>query len=85
MRNCALPCASDVEQSNRNAAEEIWRLADSNYQVQFTPDQDLSERIIFPTSPSQANGIEDARFVCFRMKMAATCTTLPSPPMTAGS
>lgn len=58
--------ASDAEQSNRNAAEEIWRLADSNYQVQFRPDQDLSERIIFPTSPSQRNGIEDARFVCFQ-------------------
>ena len=60
-----LPCARDAEQSNRNAAEAIWRLADSNYQVQFMPDQDLSERILFPTSPSQRNGIEDARFVCF--------------------
>jgi predicted GH43/DUF377 family glycosyl hydrolase len=58
--------ASDADQSNRNAAEGIWRLADSNYQVQFSPDQDLSERIIFPTSPSQRNGIEDARFVCFQ-------------------
>jgi predicted GH43/DUF377 family glycosyl hydrolase len=61
-----LPCSRDAEQSNRNAVEEIWRLADSNYQVQFRPDQDLSERIIFPTSPSQRNGIEDARFVCFQ-------------------
>ena len=61
-----LPSASDAEQSNRNAAEAIWRLADSNYQVQFRPDQDLSERIIFPASPSQRNGIEDARFVCFQ-------------------
>jgi predicted GH43/DUF377 family glycosyl hydrolase len=60
------PCAPDAEESNRNAAEVIWRLADSNYQVQFRPDQDLSERIIFPASPSQRNGIEDARFVCFQ-------------------
>ena len=67
-----LPCASDAEQSNRNAAEEIWRLADSNYQVQFTPDQDLSARIIFPTSPSQRNGIEDARFVCFQSEDGAS-------------
>src|SRR5205807_227143 len=29
-------------------------------------EKDLSERIIFPTSPSQRNGIEDARFVSFR-------------------
>jgi len=60
------PCAPDAEHSNRHAAEGIWRLADSNYQVQFSPDQDLSERIIFPSSPSQRNGIEDARFVCFQ-------------------
>lgn len=60
------PSAADAEQSNSHAAEEIWRLADSNYQVRFTPDQDLSARIIFPASPSQRNGIEDARFVRFR-------------------
>jgi predicted GH43/DUF377 family glycosyl hydrolase len=60
------PSAADAEQSNRNAAEEIWRLADSNYQVQFRQDQDLSARIIFPASPSQRNGIEDARFVRFQ-------------------
>jgi predicted GH43/DUF377 family glycosyl hydrolase len=60
------PCSPGAEQSNRHAAEAIWRLADSNYQVQFRPDQDLSERIIFPASPSQRNGIEDARFVCFQ-------------------
>jgi predicted GH43/DUF377 family glycosyl hydrolase len=31
----------------------------------FTPDQDLSERVIFPVTLSQSNGIEDARFVKF--------------------
>ncbi len=66
-----LPCPPDAEQSNRNAADEIWRLADSNYQVQFLPSQDLSERIIFPSSPSQRNGIEDARFVCFQKEDGA--------------
>ena len=60
------PSAADAEPGNRSAAEEIWRLADSNYQVQFRQDQDLSARIIFPTSPSQRNGIEDARFVRFQ-------------------
>jgi predicted GH43/DUF377 family glycosyl hydrolase len=43
----------------------IWMLARSNYEVQFQPKQSLSERIIFPATPSQRNGIEDARFVCF--------------------
>ena len=41
-------------------------LARSNYEVQFQPEQRLSERIIFPATPSQRNGIEDARFVCFQ-------------------
>ncbi|WP_029584761.1 glycoside hydrolase family 130 protein [Bradyrhizobium sp. URHD0069] len=32
----------------------------------FKPDEDLSERVIFPVTESQSNGIEDARFVEFR-------------------
>jgi predicted GH43/DUF377 family glycosyl hydrolase len=31
----------------------------------FRPDEDISERVIFPVTPSQSNGIEDARFVEF--------------------
>ncbi len=31
----------------------------------FPPDQDVSERVIFPVTQSQSNGIEDARFVRF--------------------
>ena len=47
-------------------AQSIWMLARSNYEVQFEREQELSERIIFPSTPSQRNGIEDARFVRFR-------------------
>jgi predicted GH43/DUF377 family glycosyl hydrolase len=47
-------------------AQGIWVLARSNYEVQFQPDQEMSERIIFPATPSQRNGIEDARFVHFQ-------------------
>jgi predicted GH43/DUF377 family glycosyl hydrolase len=49
-----------------DTAEAIRILAESNYEVQFRPEQQLSERILFPSSPSQTNGVEDARFVCFR-------------------
>jgi predicted GH43/DUF377 family glycosyl hydrolase len=45
--------------------ETILWLAQSNYEIQFSPEQKLSQRIIFPTSPSEQNGIEDARFVRF--------------------
>jgi predicted GH43/DUF377 family glycosyl hydrolase len=44
-------------------AQGIWMLARSNYEVQFAAEQNLSERIPFPVTPSQRNGVEDARFV----------------------
>jgi predicted GH43/DUF377 family glycosyl hydrolase len=34
-------------------------------EVFFKPDEDISERIIFPVTESQSHGIEDARFVEF--------------------
>jgi predicted GH43/DUF377 family glycosyl hydrolase len=34
-------------------------------EVIFKPDEDISERVIFPVTESQSNGIEDARFVAF--------------------
>ena len=34
-------------------------------EVIFGPDEELSERVIFPITDSQSNGIEDARFVEF--------------------
>lgn len=40
-------------------------LARANYVATFTAEQPLSERILFPTSPTEINGIEDARFVAF--------------------
>jgi predicted GH43/DUF377 family glycosyl hydrolase len=48
------------------ASAKILLLAQSNYDVQFEPDSRLSERVLFPVTPSQSNGIEDARFVAFR-------------------
>ena len=41
----------------------IITLAESNYEIQFGPDVPLEERIIFPHSPTEMNGIEDARWV----------------------
>jgi predicted GH43/DUF377 family glycosyl hydrolase len=35
-------------------------------ELSFKPEEDLSERVIFPVTESQSNGIEDARFVEFR-------------------
>jgi len=51
----------DVERT----LECIQWLADSNYELRFSPKLALSERIIFPVSANESNGIEDARFVRF--------------------
>jgi predicted GH43/DUF377 family glycosyl hydrolase len=48
-----------------NLDDKILSLALSNYQVRFRPDQEISEQVLFPVTPSQSNGIEDARFVRF--------------------
>jgi len=41
----------------------LWLLAKSNYEIQFAPEDELSERIILPVIPIQSNGIEDVRLV----------------------
>jgi len=52
--------------ADHGETQGIWLLARSNYEVQFPPELNLSQRILFPATPSQRNGIEDARFVHFR-------------------
>jgi len=46
-------------------ASRLLNLAKSNYEVVYSPEQSLTERVIFPTAPNESNGIEDARFVRF--------------------
>ena len=42
----------------------IW-LANSHYEITFSLDTAISERVIFPIADTESNGIEDARFVRF--------------------
>ena len=53
------------EQETETIARKILTLAQSNYEVQFPANSRVSERVLFPVTPSQSNGIEDARFVRF--------------------
>jgi predicted GH43/DUF377 family glycosyl hydrolase len=46
-------------------ASRLLNLAMSNYEVVYSPEQPLTERVIFPNAPNESNGIEDARFVRF--------------------
>jgi predicted GH43/DUF377 family glycosyl hydrolase len=59
------------DQQAEATARKILTLAQSNYEVQFEPETRLSERVLFPVTPSQSNGIEDARFVRFRNEDAS--------------
>ena len=45
--------------------ETMRWLAHSNYELKFPDDRSISERVIFPVSENERNGIEDARFVRF--------------------
>jgi predicted GH43/DUF377 family glycosyl hydrolase len=49
----------------RHTLDCIQWLADSNYELRFSDKLAISERILFPVSPNESNGIEDARFVRF--------------------
>jgi len=49
----------------------LW-LADSYYEIVFSLDTDISDRVIFPISEYERKGIEDARFVEFRLDDGTT-------------
>lgn len=44
---------------------QIMGLASSHYEINFSIDSAISERVIFPVSATEQKGIEDARFVKF--------------------
>lgn len=48
-----------------NTLVHIKWLVESNYEVFFPHGQLISERVIFPVSQNESNGVEDARFVRF--------------------
>jgi len=47
-------------------ARSLRGLAMCNYEVAHNPNEELSERVLFPVSPTESNGMEDARFVEFQ-------------------
>ena len=63
----------DQHETVKSVARETLMLASSNYEVQFGPESIMSERVLFPVTPSQSNGIEDARFVLFHNEQGGRC------------
>lgn len=51
---------------NKTTRDNLILLAQANYNVRFDPSVPLGGRVLFPFSPTEKNGIEDARFVAFR-------------------
>jgi predicted GH43/DUF377 family glycosyl hydrolase len=71
----AMQAATDEDESREveRTRECVRWLAQSNYEVHFHPTVPLSQRIIFPVSANESNGIEDARFVRFREDDGTAC------------
>ena len=61
--------ALDEDGIERSISGETTRilhwLASSNYRTSFPSSIDLSERVLFPSGPTESHGMEDARFVRF--------------------
>lgn len=55
----------ELSASKEILLSEIMWLASSHYEIQFSLDTAISERVIFPISETEKNGIEDARWVKF--------------------
>jgi len=55
-----------ITPTDRLTCEKVLWLARCNYEAGFDPRFTISERVLFPFSPSEQNGMEDARFVFFR-------------------
>jgi predicted GH43/DUF377 family glycosyl hydrolase len=64
-------CIEEARSSLHLASEkeilfnQIMWVASSHYELQFSLDTNISERVIFPVSINEKNGVEDARFVKF--------------------
>jgi predicted GH43/DUF377 family glycosyl hydrolase len=55
----------EITHTKEKVIQAINWLASSHYEISFSLDTAISERVIFPVSYSESNGIEDARFVKF--------------------
>lgn len=55
----------DTSDTQINVLNKLMWLASSHYEINFSIDSAISERVIFPVSATEQKGIEDARFVKF--------------------
>jgi predicted GH43/DUF377 family glycosyl hydrolase len=67
LHNAINSCMDNIELNSysERVLEAIRWLAQSHYEICFSFDTSISERVIFPIASTESNGIEDARFVKF--------------------
>jgi beta-1,2-mannobiose phosphorylase / 1,2-beta-oligomannan phosphorylase len=66
MRNLAIAIKdTDITEDQIKILNHMMWLASSHYEINFSIDSAISERVIFPVSATEQKGIEDARFVRF--------------------
>jgi len=56
---------TEISFSSEKVIQALTWLANSHYEIIFSLDTAISERVIFPIADTESNGIEDARFVRF--------------------
>ena len=62
-RIAALEYDAIMSRHTTTTIAHLEKLAQSSYRVEFAPSSELSERILWPQSPTERHGMEDARFV----------------------
>jgi predicted GH43/DUF377 family glycosyl hydrolase len=60
-----IPIQERVPEAFQRTMASVHWLAESNYEVRFHRSVPISERVLFPLSANERNGLEDARFVRF--------------------
>lgn len=55
----------EITSKKQKVLDQMMWLASSHYEIDFSMDSAISERVIFPIAESEKKGIEDARFVRF--------------------
>jgi len=56
---------NEITIANNKVLHAIKFIANAQYEIGFSLDTAISERVIFPVTDAESNGIEDARFVKF--------------------
>jgi predicted GH43/DUF377 family glycosyl hydrolase len=60
-----LPTDLLTRTTSQSTLEQLRRTASASYAVTFPPDLPFHQRVLWPATPTERNGMEDARFVRF--------------------